>query len=136
MPFWGEGRSSKHCNNYCEACFRIQAKFLGQIQKYMKDKLCRVSSQLSGFWCLRQIQNPENICCMQSAWRELQGVSERLKSYIRHFSEQPFGFNPLLNVFVITLIQIDKMDCAILYNKVWKKYHFWHCLPLILEQPV
>lgn len=35
-----------------------------------------------------------------------------------------------------SLIQIGKMDCAILYNKVWKKCHFWHYLPLTLEQPV
>lgn len=86
MPFWGEERSSKLQHN-CEVCFRIEATFLGEIQKDMKDKLFGVFSQLSGFWCLRQIQNPESyICCMQSAWRELQGVSEGLKSYTRHFS--------------------------------------------------
>lgn len=33
MSFWGDGRSSKHCENYCEACLRIQTKLLGQIQK-------------------------------------------------------------------------------------------------------
>lgn len=33
MSFWGDGRSSKHCENYCEACLGIQAKLLGQIQK-------------------------------------------------------------------------------------------------------
>lgn len=125
MSFWGEGRSSKPCKNYCEACLRIQTKLLGQIQKDIKGQV---------MWCITLIfrflvSQTNSECCkgrvlyvkcmvevygsdwLWVSWRAAYHNSRKSSNWKATsfslfsllFGLPSIGFNPLLNVFTVTL---------------------------------
>lgn len=152
MSFWGEGRISKHRKNYCEACLSIQIKLLGQTHKDIEGQV---------MWCIiltfRFLVSQANsesrkvtyaLCKRHGGsygsdwlwviWRATYHNSVRSSKWKANY------FSLLSLLFELPSIWIEsspKHKClwsliqrvnSIFYNKVWKKRHFWHCLPVIL----